>query len=303
MRGRSMPRLLGGGTPILYPDEWRGRSPRNGRAAESAAAARLGKRKRRGGSERSLRYAAAGATLVAANPDSADRGRGVQRDSPAGADAALRSAWLAACRARACFREALHLGVLASRHSSDRVVASESRRGGDEHHGVRWAVDAQGHRVAGIWHRAREFVARRAARISGDGAAAGGGARLRVYYRWTARATLCGEARAGDAGAEDRLPGDGVSHRRGPRQDVQEDLGSFFAAHAICPRGDFVCAADLCAGGCGPTDARSQARGDAAGTRARPRHYGRLVFAGGRGSREISGPVRRQRTARLMPRL
>src|SRR6266849_2558786 len=118
MRGRSTPRLLGGGTPILYADEWRGRSPRNGRAA---AAARPGKRKRRGGSER--------------------------------------------------FREALHLGVLASHHSSDRVVASESRRGGDEHHGVRWAVDAQGHRVAGIWHRAREFVARRIARISSDGAA------------------------------------------------------------------------------------------------------------------------------------
>src|SRR5258708_19065370 len=144
MRGHSMPRLLGGGTPILYPDEWRGRSPRNGRAAESAAAARLGKRKRRGGSERSLRYAAAGATLVAANPDSADRGRGVQRDSPAGADAALRSAWLAACRARACFREALHVGVLASNHSSERRGASQSRRGGKQYHGVHWQEAAHG---------------------------------------------------------------------------------------------------------------------------------------------------------------
>src|SRR6266851_9322116 len=302
MRGRSTPRLLGGGTPILYADEWRGRSPRNGRAAESAAAARLGKRKRRGGSERSLRYAAAGATLLAANPDSADRGRGVHRDSPAGADAALRSARLAARGARARFREALHLGVLASHHSSDRVVASESRRGGDEHHGVRWAVDAQGHRVAGIWHRAREFVARRSPRISGDGAAAGGGARLRVYYRWTARATLCGEARAGDAGAEGRLPGDGVSHRDRSRQDLHEHVGPFSPADALCARGDFVCAADLCAGGCGPTDARSQTRGDAAGTGARARHWGRLVFASGRGSREISGAVRNRRTARLMPR-
>src|SRR5260370_10097835 len=181
MRGRSMPRLLGGGTPILYRDEWRGRSSRKGRAAESAAAARLGKRKRRGGSERSLRYAAAGATLVAANPDSADRGRGVQRDSPAGADAALRSAWLAACRARTCFREALHLAALASRHSSDRVVAPESRRVGDEHHGVRWTVDAQGHRGAGLLDGARQFISRRAARISGNGAAAGGRARLRVH--------------------------------------------------------------------------------------------------------------------------
>src|SRR5712692_3399703 len=269
MRGRSMPRLLGGGTPILYPDEWRGRSPRNGRAAESAAAARLGKSKRRGGSERSLRYAAAGATLVAANPDSADRGRGVHRDSPAGADAALRSARLAARGARARFREALHLGVLASHHSSDRVVASESRRGGDEHHGVRWAVDAQGHRVAGIWHRAREFVARRAARISGNGAAAGGGARLRVYHRWTAGTALRGEARPGDAGAEDRLPGDGVPHWRGPRQDLHEHLGPLSAADAVRAHSDFVRAIDLCTRRCGPADVGSQARRDAAGTGAR----------------------------------
>src|SRR5216684_1917178 len=255
MRGRSMPRLLGGRPPILYPDERRGRRPRNGRTAEPGAATRLGKRKRRGGSERSLRYAAAGATLVAANPDSADRGRGVHRDSLAGADAALRSARLAARRARACFREALHLGVLAPRHSPNSVVAPESRRGGDEHHGVRWTVDAQGHRVAGLWYGARQFIARRAARISGDGAAAGGGARLRVYYRWTARATLCGEARAGDAGAEDRLPGDGVSHRRGPRQDIHEHVGPFSPADAFCARGDFVRAANLRSLRCGPADA------------------------------------------------
>src|SRR5260370_11557098 len=272
MRGRSMPRLLGGGTIILYPDEWRGRSPRNGRAAESAAAARLGKSKRRGGSERSLRHAAAGATLVAANPDSADRGRGVPRDSAGGADAAVRCARLAARRARACFREALHLGVLAPRHSPNSVVAPESRRGGDEHHGVRWTVDAQGHRVAGIWHRAREFIARRAARISGNGAAAGRGARLRVYYRWTAGATLCGEAGAGDAGAEDRLPRDGVSHPDRSRQDHHGHVGPFSPAEALCARGDLGCAADLCAGGWGPKEARSQTRGEAAGAGPWSRH-------------------------------
>src|SRR5712692_824770 len=255
MRGRSMPRLLGGGTPILYPDEWRGRSPRNGRAAESAAAARLGKSKRRGGSERSLRHAAAGATLVAANPDSADCGRGVHRNPPAGAHAALRSARLAARRARACFREALHLGVLAPRHSPDRVVAPESRRGGDEYYGVRWSVDAQSHRVAGIWYRAGKFFARRAARISGDGAAAERRARLRVHHRWAARAALRGEARAGDAGAQNWLPGDVVSYRRGPRQDVHQHVGSLSAAHAIRARDDFVRAPPLCPRRRGSADA------------------------------------------------
>src|SRR6266404_7764160 len=88
-------------------------------------------------------------------------------------------------------------------------------------------MDAQGDRVAGIWDGAGEFVARRAARIGGDGAAIGGGSRLRVHDRWAARTAVCGEARSGDAGAEDGMPSDGVSHRRGSRQDVHEYMGSF----------------------------------------------------------------------------
>src|SRR4029077_9300752 len=99
------------------------------------------------------------------------------------ADAAIRSAWLAACGARVCGEEAVYLGVLAPDHYSDCLVVQESRRGGDEHNGVRRAMDAQSDRVAGIWYRAGKFFTRRIAGTGGDGAAAGRGTRLRVHDR------------------------------------------------------------------------------------------------------------------------
>src|SRR5271167_2437184 len=45
----------------------------------------------------------------------------------------------------------------------------------------------------------------------GFGAAHERGQRLRVYYRWPARAALCGQAGAGDAGAQDGMSDHGVS--------------------------------------------------------------------------------------------
>src|SRR6267378_4442274 len=127
---------------------------------------------RRGTSQCALRHPAAGLAVVAAHPDSDHRRGSVQRDSNAGSDASLRSAWLAPCGACACIGQEVHLGVLAPDHYPDCVVAPKPRRRGDEHHGVRRAVDAQSDRVAGIRHGARQFVARRTARAGGDGAAA-----------------------------------------------------------------------------------------------------------------------------------
>ncbi len=77
--------------------------------------------------------------MVAANPDPHHRGCGVRGDSNAWADAAIRSAWVAACGACVCGEKAVHLGVLAPDHYSDRVVVQKSWRGGDEHDGVRRA--------------------------------------------------------------------------------------------------------------------------------------------------------------------
>src|SRR5438034_4787942 len=94
-------------------------------------------------------------------------------------------------------------------------------------------MDTQGYRVARIWHRAGEFISGRLARACGDGQAARRKRRLRVYHRWAARAALRGQARASDAGAENRLPDHGVSHRRRPRKNVYQDLGSLSAAHAV----------------------------------------------------------------------
>src|SRR6266852_5074152 len=91
------------------------------------------------------------------------------------------------------------------------------------------------------------------------------------------------------------MPGDGVSHWRGPREDVYENVGSFSVADAICAHSDFVCAADLCSGGCGSEDAGSEACRDAAGTAAGAGYRGKLVFAERRETRGLSGGVRRIR--------
>jgi hypothetical protein len=55
----------------------------------------------------------------------------------------------------------------------------------------------------------------------GFGTAQGSSSRggLRVYDRWSARSAICGEAGAGDAGAQDGMPGRGVSRRRRSRQN------------------------------------------------------------------------------------
>src|SRR6267143_1850185 len=119
--------------------------------------------------------------MVAARADSDYRRGGLQRDSHAGSDTALRSAGLAACRARVRGKEAMHLGVLAPRDYPSGVVVSKPRRGGDEYDGVRRAVDAQSDRMAGIRDGARKLFARWTARTGGDGAAFGRRRRLRVY--------------------------------------------------------------------------------------------------------------------------
>ena len=59
--------------------------------------------------QRSLRHAAAEAEMVAPHTDSDNCRCGVQRNSHAGTDAALRSVGLAACRTRPCVAQAMHL--------------------------------------------------------------------------------------------------------------------------------------------------------------------------------------------------
>src|SRR3984957_682387 len=95
--------------------------------------------------ERSLRHAAAATEMVAPHTDSDNCRRGVQRNSHAGTDAALRSPGLAACRTDLCVAQALHLCVLAPGDHSDFVVGAGPRHRSDEHDGVRRAVDAQSH--------------------------------------------------------------------------------------------------------------------------------------------------------------
>src|ERR1700676_1487317 len=104
---------------ILYADERKGCSPRSGAGKRSPASKYSCQREYCGRGERTLRYATAGDAVVAANTNSPHCGSGVQRNSVAWADAALRSAGLAACRRRARCREALHMGVLASSDYSD----------------------------------------------------------------------------------------------------------------------------------------------------------------------------------------
>src|SRR5258708_31919619 len=139
-------------SPILYvgcaaaageDDDDTGRSARG----SASPAARTGT----GTAGHALRYAAAGAAVVASRADSVDCGSGVQRDSHAGPNASLRSAGLAARREGIRVREALHLGILAPDYHSDCVVASKSWHGGDDHHSLRGAMDAHSKRAAGVW--------------------------------------------------------------------------------------------------------------------------------------------------------
>src|SRR5258708_32144021 len=155
-------------------DDDTGHSPRG----SASTAARTGT----GSAGHALRYAAAGAAVVASRADSADCGSGVRDDSHAGPNTSLRSAGLAARREGIRVREALHLSILAPDYHSDCVVASKSWHGGDEHHSLRWAMDAQSNRAAGVWDRAGKFLAWRTARTGRDGQAAGRGARLRVHH-------------------------------------------------------------------------------------------------------------------------
>ena len=120
--------------------------------------------------------------MVAAHPDSGHRGGGLQHDSNAGSDTALRSAGLAACRVRVRGKEAMHLGVLAPCDYPSGVVVSKPRRGGNEHDCFRRAMDAQSDRVAGIRDGARKLFARGTARTGGDGATVGGRPGLCVHH-------------------------------------------------------------------------------------------------------------------------
>src|SRR5882672_7365527 len=160
---------------------WAGLQPHAEDDDDTQRSRRGHKEIRRGTRECALRHTAARAAVVAAHPDSDYRRGSVQRDSNAGSDAALRSAGLAACRARVCGKEAMYLGLLAPDHNPDCVVVSKPRRGGDEHHGVRRAVDTQSDRVAGIRNGARQLLARGIARVGGDGAAIGRRPRLRIH--------------------------------------------------------------------------------------------------------------------------
>src|SRR6266403_6332994 len=87
------------------------------------------------------------------------------------------------------------------------------------------------------------------------------------------------------------MPGDGVSHRCGPRQDVYEHVGSLSVADAVCAHGDFVCTANLRSARWGSADAGSEARVDAARAGAGAGYWGGLVFAAASRTREISGAI------------
>ena len=63
----------------------------------------------------------------------------------------------------------MHRGILAPMHFFGGLEIPESRRGGDEHHELRWAVDAASDREAWIWHLAGKFYPRRTARVGGYG--------------------------------------------------------------------------------------------------------------------------------------
>src|SRR5215470_12863575 len=114
----------------------------------------------------------------------------------------------------------MHLCVLASRDRADRVVGTAPRNRGDEYDGVRRAMDAEGHRMAGIRDRAGEFVARGAAWVGGDGEAFGGGAGLCLYDRRAKGASLRGKAVAGHAGAKVGMPDCSFSHWSRARKNV-----------------------------------------------------------------------------------
>src|SRR6267142_606785 len=178
---------------------------------------------------------------------------------------------MAARGARVCFET--------PNHYSDCVVAPKQGRGGDEHHGVRWAVDTQGHRVAGIRDGAGEFVSRRIARARGDGKAAGRGSGLRVHDRRAAGTEIRCETGSGDAGAKKRMSHPGIPHRRGPRQDLRANVGPFSAAGAFRAYSDSVRASDLCSQRCGCGSNGSKAQGNATRTRTRSRYCGGMVFA------------------------
>src|ERR1700674_674243 len=139
-------------------------------------------------------------------------------------------------------------------------------------------MDAQGDRMAGIWHGAGKLITRGIARAGGDGAPAGRGPGLRVYHRRAARAALRGEAGTGHAGPQDRLPGARVSQPRGAREDFRKDVGPFSLAETILANGDAVCATDLRPGRCGPRNAGCETRGNAERARARAGYCGKVVF-------------------------
>src|SRR5258708_29511770 len=106
-------------SPILYvgcsaaareDDDDTGRSPRG----SASTAARTGT----GTAGHALRYAAAGAAVVASRADSVDCGSGGQRDSHAGPNASIPIAALSAPREGIRVREALPLSIRAPHYHS-----------------------------------------------------------------------------------------------------------------------------------------------------------------------------------------
>ena len=117
------------------------------------------------------------------------------------------------------------------------------------------------------------------ARTRGHGSTPRRRRRLRLHDRRPARPSLHRQARPSHARPKNRLPRDGLPHRRRSRQNLRENLGSFPAARSFARGRNPVRSADLRPARRQSGSPRSQARGNAARTRTRPRHRRILVFS------------------------
>jgi hypothetical protein len=133
--------------------------------------------------------------------------------------------------------------------------------------------------MAGIWHSARKFFTRRPTRPRRNGPPPGRRRRLRLHYRWPARAALRGQAWPGYASQKNRLPRPRLPHRRKPRQNFRENLGPLPPARAVRPRGHPLRPTHLRPARRQRRRPRIQTRRNATPTRTRPRHRRELVFS------------------------
>ena len=98
--------------------------------------------------------------MVAPHTDSDNCRGGVQRNSHAGADAALRSSGLAARREDLCVEEAMHLCVLAPRPHLARMVGPAPKNRNLERHELRRAMGKTQAKVAADLGVGQDSVAR-----------------------------------------------------------------------------------------------------------------------------------------------